>query len=187
MSCISERARPAATFTWMLGEDRFDGNVRDLEAQPHEDGSVTQTQVLNYEAKPSHNGKSLICIVNHNGFSTEERNTNKNMAAVDLDVQFQPVAADHPQAFYNLIIGETKEIVMSFRAHPAPTEVYWNMHDNSEVAQAGESLNKRFRAEILKVCFKTLIWFQNMNILFNTIPVSGELPQPRPVHRQADH
>ena len=76
---------------------------------------------------------------------------NQNMASVDLDVQFLPVPADHPQAFYNLKIGETQEIVMSFRAHPRPTQVFWTMYDQSEVAEGGESLNKRFRAEILQV------------------------------------
>jgi len=150
VSCISERARPAATFSWMLGEDEFSGSVVDGEAEQHEDGSVTQVQTLNYDAKPSHNGKTLTCIVNHSGFSRDQLTANQNMASVDLDVQFLPVPADHPQAFYNLKIGETQEIVMSFRAHPRPTQVFWSMYDQSEVAEGGESLNKRFRAEILQ-------------------------------------
>jgi len=150
VSCIADGARPAATFSWMLGEDLFNGDVEDLASVQHEDGSVKQVQVLNYQAEPGHNGKPLTCIVNHNGFSRQDKEMNKNMATLDLDVQFQPVAADHPQAFYNLQVGEQKEILMSFRAHPRPTQVVWTMYDDSSVAQGGQSLNQRFTADVLK-------------------------------------
>ena len=75
---------------------------------------------------------------------------NKNMATVDLDIQFQPVAADKPQSFYNLIVGEKKEILISFRAHPRPTQVFWTMYDKSQVMEGAESLNKRYTADVLQ-------------------------------------
>jgi len=150
VSCVSDGARPAATFSWMLGEDVFQGNVEDKEPVQHEDGSLKQVQVLNYEAEPSHNGKTLFCIVNHNGFTRQDMEMNKNMATLDLDVQFQPVAADRPQGFFKLKVGQPKEILMNFRAHPRPTQVLWTMYDNTEINEGGESLNGRYKALVLE-------------------------------------
>jgi len=150
ISCIADGARPAATFSWTLGEDRFEGRVEDRAAVPHQDGTVRQVQVLHYEADPAHNGKAISCIVDHKGFNRQDIEMNKNMATVDLDIQFQPVAADKPQSFYNLIVGEKKEILISFRAHPRPTQVFWTMYDKSNVNEGAESLNKRFTADVLK-------------------------------------
>merc|ERR1711902_23337 len=150
ISCIADGARPAATFSWTLGEDRFEGRVEDKEAVRHQDGTVRQVQVLHYEADPAHNGKAISCIVDHKGFSRQDIEMNKNMATVDLDIQFQPVAADKPQSFYNLIVGEKKEILISFRAHPRPTQVFWTMYDKSQVMEGAESLNKRYTADVLQ-------------------------------------
>jgi len=150
VSCVSDGARPAATFSWMLGEDVFQGPVEDMEAVQHEDGSLKQVQVLKYEAEPSHNGKALTCIVNHNGFTRQDMEMNKNMATLDLDVQFQPVAADRPQGFFKLKVGQPKEILMNFRAHPRPTQVLWTMYDATEVNEGGESLDGRYKALVLE-------------------------------------
>ena len=111
---------------------------------------MRQVQVLHYEADPAHNGKAISCIVDHKGFSRQDIEMNKNMATVDLDIQFQPVAADKPQSFYNLIVGEKKEILISFRAHPRPTQVFWTMYDKSQVMEGAESLNKRYTADVLQ-------------------------------------
>jgi len=150
VSCVADGARPAATFSWTLGEDPFNGNIEDMEAVKYDDGSMRQVQVLNYEAEPSHNGKALSCIVHHSGFTQDDIRANRNMDTLYLDVQFQPVAADHPQSFYNLQLGSKKEIHMSFRAHPKPTQVFWTMYDDSNVGEGGESLNKRFIADVLQ-------------------------------------
>ena len=111
---------------------------------------MRQVQVLHYEADPAHNGKAISCIVDHKGFKRQDIEMNKNMATVDLDIQFQPVAADKPQSFYNLIVGNSKEILISFRAHPRPTQVFWTMYDKSEVMEGAESLNKRYTADVLQ-------------------------------------
>ena len=121
-----------------------------MEAVKYDDGSMKQVQVLNYEAEPSHNGKALSCIVHHSGFTQDDIRANRNMDTLYLDVQFQPVAADHPQSFYNLQVGSKKEIHMSFRAHPKPTQVFWTMYDDSTVGEGAESLNKRFMADVLQ-------------------------------------
>jgi len=150
VSCVTTGARPAVKFSWMLGEDPYQGKVMDLPEEVNQDGSMRQVQQLEYEAEPSHNGKKLVCIVAHSGFSQEDISQQRNSAGLLLDVQFQPVAADHPQTFYNLKTGESKVILMSFRAHPRPTEVLWQLGDNLEVLEGGESDDKNFRAEVLQ-------------------------------------
>lgn len=150
VSCVAAGARPAVKFSWMLGEDQYQGEVRDLEAEVNSDGSMKQVQELHYQAEPSHNGKSLVCIVAHNGFSSEDINQQRNKASLHLDVQFQPVAADHPQTFYNLKTGESKEILMSFRAHPRPSQVLWQLGGGLEVLEGAESLDENFIAEVLQ-------------------------------------
>jgi len=150
VSCVAGWARPAVTFSWMLGEDPYEGKVRDLQSETNPDGSMKQVQELEYQAEPSHNGKSLVCIVTHSGFSSDDINQQKNRAALNLDVQFQPVAADHPQTFYNLKTGESKEILMSFRAHPRPTQVIWQLGGGVEVLEGGQSLDENFQAEVLQ-------------------------------------
>ena len=167
MSCVTTGARPAVKFSWMLGEEPYKGKVMDLPEEVNQDGSMRQVQQVDYEAEPSHNGKKLVCIVAHSGFSQEDISQQRNSAGLLLDVQFQPVAADHPQTFYNLKTGESKEVLMSFRAHPRPTEVslpspplltlnwylfqvLWQLGDNLEVLEGSESDDKNFRAEVLQ-------------------------------------
>jgi len=150
IACIADGARPAATFTWMLGQDAHLGRVEDRAAVELGDGRTRQSQVLHYEAEPGHNGQAITCIVHHAGFTTADKEANKNLASLDLDIKFQPVAADQPVAFYNLQVGETKDVLISFRAHPRPTEVFWSLHDESRVGEGSESLSKRYRAEVLK-------------------------------------
>eukprot|EP00092_Neocalanus_flemingeri_P007808 GFUD01008429.1.p1 GENE.GFUD01008429.1~~GFUD01008429.1.p1 ORF type:complete len:758 (+),score=132.02 GFUD01008429.1:578-2851(+) len=133
----------------MLGEDQFSGPVEDLENTVNEDGTLTQAQVLTYESQPAHNGKQLTCIVNHRGYSEDQLSAQQNKVTLDLDVQFQPVAADKPQEFYNLAIGKEHVILMSFRAHPKPSEVHWALSDGIEVAEGSESMDTRFKADIL--------------------------------------
>ena len=150
IACIADGARPAAAFSWTLGEDRFEGGVEDKDVVRHQDGTVRQVQVLHYEADPTHNGMAISCITDHKGFSRQDIEMNKNMATVDLDIQFQPVAFDKPLIFFNLQVREMKEILISFRAHPRPTQVFWTMYDKSQVMEGAESLNKRYTADVLK-------------------------------------
>ena len=123
VSCVSDGARPAVKFSWRLGEDPYTGAVKDLPAEAGPDGTVKQVQELQFTAEPGHNGKRLICSVENSGFTQEDLAQGSNQAGLELDVQFQPVAADHPETFYNVKTGESKDILMSFRAHPRPTSV----------------------------------------------------------------
>merc|ERR1712106_304970 len=65
------------------------------------------------------------------------------------DVQFKPVDADKAQNFYNLAVGKEHVVLMSFRAHPRPSELHWALHGGVEVAEGSESMDKRFKADIL--------------------------------------
>ena len=123
VSCVSDGARPAVKFSWRLGEDPYTGLVKDLPAQASPDGSLKQVQELQYTAEPSHNGKRLVCSVENSGYTQQDIAQQINQVGLELDVQFQPVAADHPETFYNVKTGESKDILMSFRAHPRPTSV----------------------------------------------------------------
>jgi len=149
VKCVAAGGRPAASFSWMLGDDQFSGPIEDLENTVNEDGTSTQAQVLTYESKPSHNGAQLTCIVNHKGYNEEQLLAQRNRVTLELDVQFQPVAADKAQSFYNLAVGKEHVILMSFRAHPKPTEVHWVMHDGMEVSEASKSLDGRYEADQL--------------------------------------
>ena len=102
VSCVSDGARPAVKFSWRLGEDPYTGRVKDLPAEASADGSLKQVQELQYTAEPSHNGKRLVCSVENSGYTQEDIAQQRNQVALELDVQFQPVAADHPEIFYNI-------------------------------------------------------------------------------------
>jgi len=149
VKCVAAGGRPAASFSWMLGEDQFSGPIEDLENTVNEDGTSTQAQVLTYESQPSHNGKQLTCIVNHKGYSEDQLAAQQNRVTLDLDVQFKPVDADKAQNFYNLVVGKEHVVLMSFRAHPRPSELHWALHGGVEVAEGSESMDKRFKADIL--------------------------------------
>jgi len=149
VKCVAAGGRPSASFSWMLGGDQFTGPVEDLENQENEDGTSTQAQVLTYESQPSHNGMKLTCIVNHKGYSEEQLGNNQNKVTLDLDVQFKPVDAEKPQTFYNLAIGKEHVVLMNFRAHPRPSELRWSMHGEVTVPEGAESIDKRFKADIL--------------------------------------
>jgi len=149
VKCVAAGGRPAASFSWMLGGDQFSGPVQDLENTVNEDGTSTQAQVLTYESQPSHNGMQLTCIVNHKGYSEEQLAAQRNRVTLDLDVQFKPVDAEKPQTFYNLAVGKEHVVLMNFRAHPRPSELHWAMHGDVIVAEGSESVNQRFKADIL--------------------------------------
>ena len=137
-------------FSWKLGEDPYTGTVNNLPVETSPDGSVKQVQELQFTAEPSHNGKRLVCSVENSGFTQEDLAQKTNQAGLELDVQFQPVAADHPETFYNIKTGESKDILMSFRAHPRPTAVLWRLPEGVKLMESAESLDKNFKAEMLQ-------------------------------------
>jgi len=150
VSCVSEGARPAVKFSWRLGEEPLTGRVKNLPTQTSPDGSVKQVQELELTAEPSHNGKTLVCSVENRGYTQEDIAQQRNTVGLELDVQFQPVAADHPETFYNIKTGESKDILMSFRAHPRPTSVQWRLPKGIKLLESAESLDKNFKAEMLQ-------------------------------------
>jgi len=149
VKCVASGGRPAATFSWMLGEDQFNGPVQDLDSIETAGGTLTQSQVLTYHSEPSHNGKKLTCIVAHKGFAQEQISAQENRRSLTLDVQFKPVDAEKTQEFYNLAVGKQHTVLMNFRAHPRPTKLHWELYDGTTVNEGSESLDQRFYAEQL--------------------------------------
>ena len=122
--CVAEGGRPAPSFAWKLDDEDYAGEVKDVE----------NGQTLTYTSQPEHNGKTLSCVVNHKGYSEEALAAGSNKASVALDVRFKPVAATQPTNLYGMKIGEPFNVLMSFKSHPAPTEVAlslckrWNLN-----------------------------------------------------------
>jgi len=136
--CVAEGGRPAPSFAWKLDDEDYAGEVKDVE----------NGQTLTYTSQPEHNGKTLSCVVNHKGYSEEALAAGSNKASVALDVRFKPVAATQPTNLYGMKIGESFNVLMSFKSHPAPTEFHWKMQDGSEVPMGGSI--KRFTAAMLE-------------------------------------
>ena len=136
--CLAEGGRPAPSFSWFLDTEVYSGAVEDQEG----------AQVLTYTAEPEHNGKTLACVVNHKGYTEEQVGAKVNRAELALDIKFKPVAATKDSAFYGMKLGETFDILINFKSHPAPTELHWEMHDKTVVAQASE--NGRFTAAMMQ-------------------------------------
>jgi len=136
--CLAEGGRPAPSFSWFLDTEVYSGAVEDQEG----------AQLLTYTAEPEHNGKTLACVVNHKGYTEEQVAAKVNRAELALDIKFKPVAATKDSAFYGMKLGETFDILINFKSHPAPTELHWEMHDKTVVAQASE--NGRFTAAMMQ-------------------------------------
>lgn len=149
VECVAEGGRPAASFSWMLGDEELKGEVMDVDPVVAEDGTSTQGQVLTYETKPEDNGKTLSCIVNHPGYGEDALIAKANTQDLSLDVKFPPIANNDVQEFYGLKIGEAETVRINFKSHPAPTEVHWEMYDGTQISGASESLDKRFKADDL--------------------------------------
>lgn len=149
VECVAEGGRPAASFSWMLGDEELKGEVVDVDPVVAEDGTSTQGQVLTYETKPEDNGKTLSCIVNHPGYGEDALIAKANTQDLSLDVKFPPIANNDVQEFYGLKIGEAETVRINFKSHPAPTEVHWEMYDGTKISGASESLDQRFKADDL--------------------------------------
>jgi len=143
VKCVANGGRPAATFSWTMGDESYTGPV---ETESTETGLA---QVLTYESQPGHNGKQLTCNVAHSGFTQDQIASGANQATLSLDVQFLPVPAPEAQTFYNLKVGTEQVILMNFQAHPKPKSVSWSMYDGTEVAMGADM--ERYAAEEVTV------------------------------------
>lgn len=135
--CMAEGGRPAPAFSWLLDDEPYLGEVQE------EAGA----QVLTYTSQPEHNAKTLTCVVTHRGFSQPDLEAKKNQASLSLDIRFKPVASTKDSAFYGMKLGQSFDVLMNFKSHPEPTELHWEMHDKTIVAQGSE--NKRYKAAIM--------------------------------------
>jgi len=144
VECFAEGGRPAATFSWMLGDKKLTSQLSDIESTVAEDGTSSQSQILTYTTKPEDNGKTLTCVVEHPGYDLD---TKDNTAVLKLDVMFPPIANDDVLEYYGHEVGNSETVRINFKSHPAPTEVLWEMHDGTKIPQESESLDQRFKAD----------------------------------------
>jgi len=148
VTCLAQGGRPKPTFSWML---RTEGKGEEKEIEEAYNGAVEDVeggQVITYTTQPEDHGKFLVCVVNHEGFGEEAIGQGLNKAEVKLDIRFKPVATSQSHKVWSMKLGESFDILLGFKANPEPTEIYWKMHDGTEVAQG--SSNKRYTSDILK-------------------------------------
>ena len=148
VTCLAQGGRPKPTFSWML---RTEGKGEEKEIEEAYNGAVEEVeggQVITYTTQPEDHGKFLVCVVNHEGFGEEAIGQGLNKAEVKLDIRFKPVATSKSHKVWSMKLGESFDILLGFKANPEPTEIYWKMHDGTEVAQG--SSNKRYTSDILK-------------------------------------
>jgi len=148
VTCLAQGGRPKPTFSWML---RTEGKGEEKEIEEAYNGAVEEVeggQVITYTTQPEDHGKFLVCVVNHEGFGEEAIGQGLNKAEVKLDIRFKPVATSQSHKVWSMKLGESFDILLGFKANPEPTEIYWKMHDGTEVAQG--SSNKRYTSDILK-------------------------------------
>jgi len=150
VKCVAEGGRPAPTFTWQLGDETYSGQFVDEEPVVSSDGTTTHAQMLTYATKPEDNGKTLACIVNHPGYTQENIDLKSNAAQLFLDVNYAPIKNVEDNSFYGMKVGAPFSVLLSFKSHPAPTEIYWEMYDGTKVAQESETEDKRFKADALQ-------------------------------------
>lgn len=134
--CKASGGRPAPIFKWMVG----DKELNSVDQQPttktttsvSPDGTTSYEQSITFRALQSHNGKHVICIAQHKGYSVQDLETGFNKKSELMDVSFKPVSALNDFSFYGMVTGEEGEIKIAFLSHPGPTSVEWIMHDQGE-------------------------------------------------------
>lgn len=147
VTCLAEGGRPRPTFSWML---RTEGKGEEAGSEEAYNGAVEDVeggQVITYTTQPEDHGKFLVCVVNHAGFGEEAITQGLNKVEVKLDIRFKPVATSKSHKVWSMKLGESFDILLGFKAHPEPTELYWEMHDGTTVAQG--SSNGRYTSALL--------------------------------------
>jgi len=151
IKCQAEGGRPAPSFSWMIGDQKMNGEIVDEEEVKNEDGTTIAAQTLTYNAMVDHNGMELTCTVNHQGYTDDQMNNNENKKSLTLDINYKPVApVDETLSFYDMEAGKKFDIKIAFAAKPEPTDFHWKMHDQQgEVVGAGDSADGRYHAHAI--------------------------------------
>jgi len=131
IDCVATGARPAPTeFIWYIGDTQLSANT-DIKEAAAEDGSMTYTSTLEYNAAPKHSGQLLKCQVDHKGYTAQQVADNAPIAEQTLNLQFKPDEKTEPETFYGMKEGESNVVRFKFRANPKPTAGVWKLGEKS--------------------------------------------------------
>jgi len=150
IECVAEGARPAPTFSWLLGDKPLTGQLSEIQSKDSDQEDMRISQTLTYIVNPDDHGKVLSCAAQHAGFSEEQKAAETNKAMVTLDISYPPIASDVVLDLYGFTIGNPEVVRINVKSHPPPTEVLWEMQDGTQVRQGSESPDQRFKADQIK-------------------------------------
>jgi len=141
IACVATGARPAPTeFIWSIGATEIKGNT-EIKEEALENGKMTYTSTLEYNAAPKHSGQMLKCEVNHQGYTTQQISDLAPIAEQTLNLQFKPDEKIEPETFYGMKEGESNSVRFKFRANPKPTAGVWKLGEKSVPIGATDTEN----------------------------------------------
>jgi len=141
ISCVATGARPAPTeFIWSIGATEIKGNT-EIKEEALENGKMTYTSTLEYNAAPKHSGQMLKCMVQHKGYTAQQLDDNAQIAEQTLNLQFKPDEKIEPETFYGMKEGESNSVRFKFRANPKPTAGVWKLGEKSVPIGATDTEN----------------------------------------------
>ena len=86
VDCVATGARPAAEFAWYIADTKLNANIK-VREEAGEDGKMTYTSTLEYNAAPMHSGSLLKCEVNHMGYTMVQIEDRSNVAESQLNLK----------------------------------------------------------------------------------------------------
>jgi len=142
VDCVATGARPAAEFAWYIADTKLNANIK-VREEAGEDGKMTYTSTLEYNAAPMHSGSLLKCEVNHMGYTMVQIEDRSNVAESQLNLKFKPDNKEATETFYGMKEGEENTVRIKFRANPEPSEGAWKIGEIS-VPVAAASIDNAF-------------------------------------------
>jgi len=141
IDCVATGARPAPEeFRWFIGATLLDANTK-INEVAGENGKMTYTSTLEYNAAPKHSGQMVKCEVDHKGYTAQQLDDRSNWAEETLNLQFKPDEKTKPETFYGMKEGESNTVRFKFRANPKPTSGKWMLGAKSVPIGAADTEN----------------------------------------------
>jgi len=151
VSCIAENVRPKPEFVWYIGDNKMNVAAEDFDRDWNKTTmKATYGQTFSYYPSKEHNDKSLVCEINHSGYTDAQKADEANKVAVRLLITFPPETQDKVDTVDlsaltkkgldgGQSVGKTVPIRKTFSANPMPTECYWQIGQNeTAVVKCGQ-------------------------------------------------
>lgn len=127
VNCTVADARPMPAITWMLGDVELSQTSNPV-AVPRSEGKFTITSSLQYAFQAGDHAKRLRCVTSGMWLTQDD----DREVSTRLDVMFPPLPKD-PVTLYGYGIGLSGDVVVNFTANPKPTNVYWQLDDDTRI------------------------------------------------------